>query len=342
MSSAATIEREVTGDGDVAAAPAPVGRSRRRIPSMSAVFGACFALFAWAVQLRPLQDNSFLWHLKTGHWIIGHGIPRGDIFSFTAPNAPWVVQSWLAEVAYATIDNIFGPFGLRVFRAVVSALIAYLVYRLASRLTGERARAAMLTTAALAVSFTLWSERPLLLGVLGMVILVWIVEIPDCLAGRRAAVTLPVLMWTWANVHGTFALGFAYLCAHLLGRWLDGALPWQGPDRRLLVGSAAALAACMVNPLGISLLLFPIHLPTSTASSGCCSGSGLPSSSSRSPVPGSGRRAAISWSVSRSCSSDSGLCGTSRSLPSSASPWSPGPWPSTNSGRIGRPRSIWS
>ncbi len=227
---------------------------------MAALFGACFALFAGVIQLRPLQDNSFLWHLKTGHRILDHGIPRSDLFSFTAPDAPWVVQSWLAEVAYAVIDDLFGPFGLRVFRAVVSALIAYLVFRLASRLTGERARAAMLTTAALAASLTLWSERPLLLGVLGMVILLWIVEVPDCLTGRRAIITIPVLMWIWANVHGSFALGFTYLAAHLAGRWLDGARPWEGPDRRLLIGSAAAVAACAVNPLGFSLLTFPIHL----------------------------------------------------------------------------------
>ena len=259
MSSTATIDRELTSDGDVRSAEGP-RRRRSRFPSMAALFGSCFALFAWAIQLRPLHDNSFLWHLKTGHWILDHGIPRHDLFSFTASNQPWIVQSWLAEVAYAAVDSAFGPFGMRVFRAAVSALIAYLVYRLAARLTGERARAAMLTTATLAVSFTLWSERPLLLGVLGMVILLWIVEVPGCAAGRRAAVTLPVLMWLWANVHGTFALGFAYLAAHLAGQWLDGARPWRGPDRRLLIGSAVALVASAVNPIGIPLLTFPVHL----------------------------------------------------------------------------------
>jgi hypothetical protein len=259
-SSTVTIERELTRDGDVSASTAVQRRRGLRLPSISAVFGACFALFAGVIQLRPLQDNSFLWHLKTGHWILDHGIPRSDLFSFTAPDAPWVVQSWLAEVAYAVVDDLSGAFGLRVFRALVSALIAYLVFRLAARLTGERARAAMLTTAALAASLTLWSERPLLLGVLAMVIVLWIVEVPDCLAGRRAAFTLPLLMWTWANVHGTFALGFAYLAAHFVGRRLDGARPWEGRDRQLLIGSAAALAACVVNPLGLSLLTFPIHL----------------------------------------------------------------------------------
>jgi hypothetical protein len=260
MPGTATIERPAPSAGPVAGPPAG-GRWRRGPrPSMATLFGACFALFAWAIQLRPLQDNSFLWHLRTGHWILGHGIPRADLYSFTAPDAPWVVQSWLAEVLYAGIDAGFGPFGLRVFRATLSAMIAFLVFRLATRLTGERPRAAILTLAALTVSFTLWSERPLLLGVLGMVVLLWIVEVPASFLGRHPALALPPLLWLWANVHGTFALGFAFLAAHLAGRWLDGARPWTGRERSLLVGSAAGLALCFVNPLGTSLLTFPVHL----------------------------------------------------------------------------------
>jgi hypothetical protein len=227
---------------------------------MATLFGGCFAVFAWAIQLRPLQDNSFLWHLRTGHWILDHGVPRADMFSFTVPGAPWVVQSWLAEALYAGIDSAFGPFGLRVLRGGVSALIAFLVYKLATRLTGERVRAAMITLVALGVSFTLWSERPLLLGVLAMVVLVWAVEVPDSIVGRRPLLTLPLLMWIWANVHGTFALGFAYLAVHLVGCWLDGERPWEGRSRPLLTAGAVALAVCLVNPLGASLLTFPIHL----------------------------------------------------------------------------------
>jgi hypothetical protein len=227
---------------------------------MATLFGACFALYAWAIHLRPLQDNSFLWHLRTGHWILNHGIPRADLYSFTVPNAPWVVQSWLAEALYATIDATVGPFGLRMFRATLSALIAFLVFKLATRLTGERPRAAMLTLAALTVSLTLWSERPLLLGVLGMVLLLWIVEVPESTLGRHPRWALPLLLWPWANMHGTFALGFAFLGAHLVGRWLDGARPWEGRERSLLIGSAAAFGLCFVNPLGTSLLTFPIHL----------------------------------------------------------------------------------
>jgi hypothetical protein len=253
----ATIEPQSTtaAEGE---APAPARRPRGL--GMSSLFGACFALFAWALQLRPLQDNSFLWHLTTGHWILDHGIPRHDLFSFSAPRAPWVVQSWLAEVLYGAIDAAVGPFGLRLLRAAVSALAAFLIFKLAARLTGDRLRAATLTTAALAASFTLWAERPLLLGLLALVGLLWIVEVPDSFLGRRPLVFVPVLLWTWANVHGTFALGFAYLGAHLVGGVLDGESLRHSRQRTLLGATFLALGACLINPLGISLLTFPVQL----------------------------------------------------------------------------------
>ncbi|MGH3117603.1 MAG: hypothetical protein ACRDQ2_10950, partial [Gaiellales bacterium] len=116
------------------------------------------------------------------------------------------------------------------------------------------------TFAALCGSFGLWVERPLLIGVLAMVVLLWVVEVPDSLVGRHPYISLSLLMWVWGNAHGTFALGFAYLGLHVVGRWLDGAPPWAGLERRTVRATAVALACCFVNPYGFSLLTFPLHL----------------------------------------------------------------------------------
>ena len=69
-----------------------------------------------------------------------------------------------------------------------------------------------------------------------LLVLLWVVEVPDSIVGRHPLVVVPVLMWLWANTHGTYELGFAYLGLHLLGRWVDGAPPWVGRERRLLIG----------------------------------------------------------------------------------------------------------
>lgn len=260
MPRSTTIERpQVAIDHEVDDSPRG-RRGSRRAPSMATVFGAGFALLIWVTKLGPLHDNSFLWHLKTGHWILEHGIPRVDIFSFTAQGTPWIAQSWLAEVLYALLDRAFGPFGIQVFRAAVAALAAYLLFRLAARVGGDRTRAVYLTFAALCGSFGLWVERPLLIGVLAMVVLLWVVEVPSSVVGRHPYISLSVLMWVWVNSHGTFALGFAFLGLHVLGRWLDGAPPWAGRERQLVQATLVALACCLVNPYGFSMLTFPLHL----------------------------------------------------------------------------------
>lgn len=238
------------------------GRRRGRVaaPGLDALFSAVFALFGLAVGIERLSDNSFFTHLATGRWILDHGIPHEDFYSFTAPGTKWVAQSWLAEVLYAALDRAVGPFGIRLLGAITGAVIMLATFRLALHLSRERLRAAGISIAALAGLYTLWSERPLLLGVAGFLALLWIVEVPESRVGRHAAVALPVLFWLWANVHGTFALGAAYLGLHLVGRWLDGARPWAGRERTLLVGAAIAGAVIFVNPYGPDLVLFPVAL----------------------------------------------------------------------------------
>ena len=224
------------------------------------IFTAFFGVFGWAIGLAKLTDNSFFWHLRTGEYILDHGIPHHDVFSYTAPGTKWVAQSWLAEVTYAVLYRSMGGFGIRLLVGLVGAGIGMLTYRLALRLVRDRLVACGLTAAALAGIYTVWSERPLLFGVLFLLVLLWTVEVPDSFVGRHPMVVVPVLMWLWANTHGTYQLGFAYLGLHLLGRWVDGTPPWKGRERTLLFGAVIAFAAVFVNPYGVGLVTFPIQL----------------------------------------------------------------------------------
>jgi hypothetical protein len=68
------------------------------------------------------------------------------------------------------------------------------------------------------------------------------------------------VLWLWVNVHGSFALGLAYVGLHLAGRWLEGAPPSRGRERLLLGGVAIGMVAALANPYGLALLTFPIDL----------------------------------------------------------------------------------
>lgn len=226
------------------------------------LFSVAFAVGGWRAGLSPLSDNSFLWHLRTGRWILDHGFPHGDIYSYTAPGTPWVVQSWLAEIAYAIAEKALGGFGIRLLVGVLAATIACGSFRLVLGLTQDRIRAVGVALAGVGASFTLWSERPLLFGLVGLIALLWIVEVPESRLGRRPLVAIPIVVWLWAQCHGSFALGAGYLGLHLVGRFLDdrGVVRPGSRERSLAGGLALGLAAAVVNPYGWRILWFPVHL----------------------------------------------------------------------------------
>jgi hypothetical protein len=229
--------------------------------TLAAAFTAAFALGGWKIGLERLHDNSFFVHLMTGQWILDHGIPHHDVYSFTAAGTHFIAESWLAEVAYGVLLRTVGPNGIRLVMGVCAMTVMVALYRLALRQSGDRLRAAALTLPAFAVVAAMWSERPLAFGLVALVAVVWMVEAPESRIGRSVMLALPIVMWCWVNVHGSFALGFLYIALHLAGRALDGAWPRPGTrERKLLVATAVSCVAVFVNPYGPSLVLFPVHL----------------------------------------------------------------------------------
>ncbi|MDQ1467744.1 MAG: hypothetical protein QOH10_2159 [Actinomycetota bacterium] len=233
---------------------------RRRGPGLELVFTVLFVLAGWWVGIRQLADNSFFWHLRTGTYMLDHGIPHGDIYSYTAPGTRWVAQSWLAELAYGALDRSFGAFAIRVLIALTGATITLLSYRLARRIAGDRVRAALVAFVAYLATMVVFSERPLAFGLALALAVVWIVEVPDARIARRPLIALPIVFWVWTNVHGSFALGVVYIGLHVLGRAFDGHVPWRGRERELVAGTFLGLVVSLANPYGPGLLLFPVQL----------------------------------------------------------------------------------
>ena len=158
------------------------------------------------------------------------------------------------------IDRGAGAFGIRLLTGALTATVCLAVFVLALRLVGDRLRAAGLTLAALLGFLLAVSPRPLLMGAALLVVLIWVVEIPDSSLGRHAIVVISAAIWIWANVHGTWILGIGYLALHLVGRWSEGAVPWSGRERKILTGALIGSALTLVNPYGWRLVVFPVTL----------------------------------------------------------------------------------
>ncbi|MCU1426662.1 MAG: hypothetical protein JWL83_662 [Actinomycetia bacterium] len=260
MTGVVTREEPVATSGISTPVTPPRHAGASRPPSLDTLFTLLFALAGWILGFRQLGDNSFLWHLRTGRLILANGVPHADPYSFTVPGAKWIAQSWLAELAYGVADKAAGGFGVRVLVALTASAFVVGAYRLALRVSGNRVRAAGLMTVVLATMLNVWSERPLLFGLAAIVALVWAVEVPESFLGRHLMISIPVTMWCWANVHGSFELGYVYLALHVIGRWADGDRPTTGRERQLVIATLVSVAALLVNPYGFGLVLFPIDL----------------------------------------------------------------------------------
>jgi hypothetical protein len=238
-----------------AASPAKTKTAKRRRrwpPTLAFALGAGFAVWGLTIGLGRLSDNSFFTHLATGRLIVGGaGIPRHDVYSFTARGAPWVVQSWLASLLYGWIDSWWGGQGLRVLMGLTTAFIAAMSWRLtrpARTLIGRIVIVGMV----IGVGTGIWSPRPLLIGLAMLTLTMLAAE-----GGLSPWLLIPVF-WIWVNTHGSFPLGLVALGALWLGRLADkrdGSV-----ELRCLMFGVIGTVLGAVNPLGPTLLVFPVHL----------------------------------------------------------------------------------
>ena len=173
-----------------------------------------FSAISWFAFGR-LGDNSFLWHVRAGTVQINAGeVLRHDPFSLTAAGDPWRTQSWLADVGYGWLERSTGHLGwvplmLFITGGLTLALVGVAVF--------TRVRATLPTGLALVVVLWLGSAflvpRPVLFAYLFLAMLVIVIQ-----QQHRLLWVAPPLLWLWAAVHGSFAIGLGLLVLEALRR----------------------------------------------------------------------------------------------------------------------------
>ena len=220
--------------------------------ALSRLLGIAVVIVGLGIGLGALADNSFFTHLATGQRILDGDLPRSDPYTFTGNGDPWVVQSWFASLLYGLLDEVGGAVAIRAFTATLTAVLAGIVWRLSRPAASAVVRVGVVS-AALVIGATMWTERPLLIGLVLMGVVLLSAE-----GSVRAPLLVPVL-WVWVNVHGSYPLAFVALGALAIGSWLDHR-PVGREVEAAKWAAIGALAGGIVNPYGPKLLLFPIHL----------------------------------------------------------------------------------
>jgi hypothetical protein len=214
-----------------------------------------------------LGDGDTGYHIRAGEYMFKTlSVPKSDIFSFHTPPLPWTAHEWLSEVVMAAVHGLFGLAGIVAFFAFLLACTIALLFKTLKSHGASLLIATGLTLLASCASQIHWLARPHVFSLLFMI--TWHRLLETWQRGGVARLyLLPLTMLLWVNLHGGFLGGFLLLGAYLAGNLFYlitlplPARPGQVTKLRQLCGTiGCCLLACLCNPSGYQILLFPFKL----------------------------------------------------------------------------------
>lgn len=239
-----------------------------RLATGSGISLFLFALFLYGgcITGLVLKEPDICFLLGGGRWIVEHGmIPAADPFSYTTHYhwAPYVIEKWLTEVIFFSLEKYFGLTGLLIFDAALMTIAFVIIpYRIVY-LCGWRGGAAMgIVFLTMLTSCSHLAVRPEVFSFVfaGIWLEVLIRTNAATLGNQRIQwrfiALVGLLMCLWSNMHtlfmfGIFLTGF-YTVTLFVERFnpsLKG-LPfnWTAPLLTL-----TCIVCSLINPWGFGL-----------------------------------------------------------------------------------------
>lgn len=255
------------------AAPAALSRAALVLASPRRTLCLAVVVLAGVVGLDALSDPDVWWHMLLGSWMLQHGsVVQTEMLSYTAAGSTLAPHEWLSGVLFSAVSSAGGLFLLALLMGAVSwsGFIA-IALRGRMRAAGPMTIALWLALAAKAAEPVL-GTRPQVFTFAFLAVTVGLVE-RHLRRGGRLIWALPPLFLLWANLHGGFVAGLAFMTL-IWGVELSRAVFHRGTPvaaariRELaLVTIVCALAACL-NPAGAGAYGFALSETTSEGAKG--------------------------------------------------------------------------
>jgi hypothetical protein len=184
-------------------------------------------------------DPDLGWHLVTGQYILLHGFPKTDPFSYTMPSYPIVPYEWGTDLLLVAVYNLLGLPGLTILFAGIAIASLWLLTPTSKKL---------LTIPLLLSGSTLLfvvGVRPQVVSWLLFSLLLL------TLNSKRRLIQffIPLIFLLWANLHGSFVLGLGVLALYIISNVLKRK---KSSLLELGIGFASVIAT-LINPYGIHL-----------------------------------------------------------------------------------------
>ena len=242
------VERSVES---IRAHAKPRNRTAARLSqgvTLSALWGvivpSVFLMFLLASQVGFVDLG---YHLRAGDWTWTHGRPLDhDIFTHTVGGTDWLNQNWLAQLVLYGVGRIAGIEGLAAVNAFLFAAGFVILLKVTVRRSGEVRSAALACLVTVLPSLFNTAVRPQSFSWLFMAIVILLLE--DTEANPRRLLWLVPLTALWANIHGAFAVGLAFVVIEAI----TSTLVREGRRRPRWMWTIAGLSffAALLNPWG--------------------------------------------------------------------------------------------
>ncbi|MGA3128950.1 MAG: hypothetical protein ABSD13_19825, partial [Candidatus Korobacteraceae bacterium] len=209
---------------------------------------------AVAFQLKfSVLDFDVWWHLKAGDWIVQHAaFPHTGILSRSAASRPWAAYSWGYEVLLSRFYAWFGLIGIGLFGTVLTLMVAFSIYWMLRRLSGNFWIACLLSVLCCYAFLFLMMPRPVFFSVALLCVTLTLLLEAQRTGDIRKLYWLPLIFFLWANLHIQFIYGLAVwglfvavnLAQHLAQRF--GLAPDYLVEARLPAGPLTVLFGASV------------------------------------------------------------------------------------------------
>jgi len=210
-------------------------------------------------------DPDVWWHLQVGNWIVQHhSVPHTGIFSRSAADRRWLSYSWGYEVLVSRVYAWSGLVGLGLFAVVLTLAVAYTVYWMVRRLSGNFWLACVVGAATCYAFLFNITPRSVFLSMMFFAIVLTLILEAERTGRVQLLYYLPLIFALWANVHIQFIYGL-FLVGLLTGISLlqrlgefvgitpNFLLPPGLPLGKLLAVFAACLLATGIGPYSFGL-----------------------------------------------------------------------------------------
>jgi len=219
-----------------------------------------FAIFFVAVflfSLHPIRESDTGFIIRTGEYVWNTGlIPHTDIFSFTAPYAPWVAHYWLPGLFFFFFYSLFGAWGVILFVGCIGFFTFFTIFKTVRLFSNTLWIPFIIFFFFFSLTFNLWSARPQIFSYLFTSLLLYIIFSFKKNRVFKKLLVLPPLLFLWANMHAGVILGIALLLLFLVSEVIR---EWRVHSRELFLKGGLIISSILLtllNPNGFSLLTY--------------------------------------------------------------------------------------